>query len=58
MLSTCFVDDDKSWPTVVEDEPSAPILIATTLSFSVRQWSGRPGFNLRSSHIKDFKNGT
>ena len=25
---------------------------------SVRQWSGRPGFNRRSSHTKDFKNGT
>ena len=25
---------------------------------SVRQWSGRPGFNPRSSHTKDFKNGT
>ena len=22
--------------------------------FSVRQWSGRPGFNLRSHHTKDF----
>ena len=26
--------------------------------FSVRQWSGRPGFNPRSRHTKDFKNGT
>ena len=25
---------------------------------SVRQWSGRPGFNPRSRHSKDFKNGT
>ena len=25
---------------------------------SVRQWSGRPGFNPRSRHTKDFKNGT
>ena len=25
---------------------------------SVRQWSGRPGFNPRSDHTKDFKNGT
>ena len=25
---------------------------------SVRQWSGRPEFNLRSRHTKDFKNGT
>ena len=25
---------------------------------SVRQWPGRPGFNPRSSHTKDFKNGT
>ena len=24
----------------------------------VRQWLGRPGFNPRSSHTKDFKNGT
>ena len=24
----------------------------------VRQWPGRPGFNPRSSHTKDFKNGT
>ena len=23
--------------------------------YSVRQWSRRPGFNLRSRHIKDFK---
>ena len=26
--------------------------------WSIRQWSGRPGFNPRSSHTKDFKNGT
>ena len=25
---------------------------------TVRQWPGRPGFNLRSSHTKDSKNGT
>ena len=25
---------------------------------SVRQWPGRPRFNLRSSHTKDSKNGT
>ena len=25
---------------------------------SVRQWLGRPGFNPRSSHTKDSKNGT
>ena len=25
---------------------------------SVRQWPGRPGFNPRSSHTKDSKNGT
>ena len=25
---------------------------------SVRHWPGRPGFNPRSSHTKDFKNGT
>ena len=25
---------------------------------SVRQWSGRPGFNPRLHHTKDFKNGT
>ena len=25
---------------------------------SVHQWSGRPGFNPRSSHTKDLKNGT
>ena len=25
---------------------------------SVRQWSGKPGFNPRSHHTKDFKNGT
>ena len=25
---------------------------------SVRQWSGRLGFNPRSSHTKDLKNGT
>ena len=24
----------------------------------VHQWSGRPGFNPRSGHTKDFKNGT
>ena len=24
----------------------------------IRQWPGRPGFNPRSSHTKDFKNGT
>ena len=24
---------------------------------SIRQWSGRPGFNPRSHHTKDFKNG-
>ena len=24
----------------------------------VLQWPGRPGFNPRSSHTKDFKNGT
>ena len=26
--------------------------------YSVRQWSGRPGFNPRSRHTKDFKNCT
>ena len=26
--------------------------------YSVRQWPGRPGFNHRSSHTKDSKNGT
>ena len=26
--------------------------------YSVRQWSGRPGFNPRSSYTKDSKNGT
>ena len=26
--------------------------------YSVRQWFIRPGFNPRSSHTKDFKNGT
>ena len=26
-------------------------------SVSVRQWSGRPGFNPKSSHTKDSKNG-
>ena len=26
--------------------------------YSVCQWSGRPGFNLRSRQTKDFKNGT
>ena len=25
---------------------------------NVRKWSGRPGFNSRSSHIRDSKNGT
>ena len=25
---------------------------------SLRQWLGRPGFNPRSSHTKDFKNGS
>ena len=25
---------------------------------SVRQWPGRPGFNSRSCHTKDSKNGT
>ena len=28
------------------------------LWYSVRQWSGRPKFNPRSSHTKDFKNNT
>ena len=28
------------------------------LAVSVRQWPGRPGFNPRSSHTKDSKNGT
>ena len=28
------------------------------LLVSVRQWPGSPGFNLRSSHTKNFKNGT
>ena len=26
--------------------------------YSIRQWPGRPGFNPRSSHTKDSKNGT
>ena len=30
----------------------------TKLDRIVRQWSGRPGFNPKSRHIKDFKNGT
>ena len=25
---------------------------------TIRQWSGKPGFNPRSSHTKDSKNGT
>ena len=28
------------------------------IGLNVRQWSGRPGFNPRSRHTKDFKNGT
>ena len=28
------------------------------ICLSVRQWPGRPGFNPRSSHTKDSKNGT
>ena len=32
--------------------------ICCILWLSVRQWSGRQGFNPRSHHTKDFKNGT
>ena len=30
-------------------------VITLTNEYSVRQWSGRPGFNTSSSHTKDFK---
>ena len=29
-----------------------------SIGLSVHQWSGRPGFNPRSRHTKNFKNGT
>ena len=29
-----------------------------SLGSSIHQWSGRPGFNPRSSHTKDLINGT
>ena len=32
--------------------------IASVNEQSVRQWSGRQGFDPRSSHTKDSKNGT
>ena len=35
-----------------------PTYVAFNRIQSVYQWSGRPGFNLRSSHTKDLKNGT
>ena len=42
--------------------PPSQGLNSTTIFFclvgSVCQWSGRPGFNSRSCHTKDFKNGT
>ena len=48
---------DSLWPRVV-----APDMVLSMgqieLFDSVRQWPGRPGFNPRSSHTKDFKNGT
>ena len=34
------------------------LVIIKFFFISVRQWSGRPGFNFRSCHTKDFKNGT
>ena len=30
----------------------------TDIGLAVSQWPGRPGFNPRSSHTKDSKNGT
>ena len=52
--------------TIVEGDPKAPFSIATTLfgvgdgatPFPGLLWPGTPGFNLRSSHTKDSKNGT
>ena len=55
--------------TVVEGDSKAPFSIATTprctgslantqlirLEQSIRQWSGRPGFNPWSSHTEDSK---
>ena len=31
------------------------VCVCVTGLLSVRQWSGRPGFNSRSSHTKDSK---
>ena len=39
---------------IVLQTSDCPIYIST----SVRQWSRRPGFNPRSRHTRDFKNGT
>ena len=35
-----------------------PFILYISLMSSVCQWSGRPGFNPRSSYTKDSKNGT
>ena len=37
---------------------STTTILLISLVVSVRQWSGRPGFNSRLRHAKDFKNGT
>ena len=37
---------------------STTCFILNNKASSVRQWPGRPGFNPRSRHAKDFKNGT
>ena len=37
---------------------SQTVSVTKNMPKSVRQWPGRPGFNPRSSHTKDFKNGT
>ena len=34
------------------------LIITVSKQLLVRQWSGRPGFNPRSRHTKDFKNCT
>ena len=41
-------------------ELSSPSILVTKSdrSYRFRQWPGRPGFNPRSSHTKDSKNGT
>ena len=56
IVSLLWTSGDKKLRSRVSNEFC--IYAHWSCGLSIRQWSGRPGFNPRSHHTKDFKNGT